>query len=143
MYKIPRQSYTPEFKQEAIRQIEAEGKSPAQVARDLGISEQTLSNWRKAHKAGKLASGSGKPVTPEQMELSRLRAENARHQDGARDPGKSHGALRQEVAVKYAWLDGMRTHYPLQSLCRVLWVSTSGFADWKAGWRTEKAKARL
>ena len=78
MFKIPRQSYTPEFKQEAIRQIEVEGKSPALVARELGIAEQTLGNWRKAHKAGKLATGSGKPVTPEQMELSCLRAENAR-----------------------------------------------------------------
>ena len=44
----------------------------------LGISEQTLSNWRKASKAGKLAAGTGKAITPEQMELSRLRAENAR-----------------------------------------------------------------
>ena len=42
----------------------------------LGIAEQTLSNWRKMAKAGKLAAG--KPVTPEQMELSRLKAENAR-----------------------------------------------------------------
>lgn len=76
MYKIPRKNYTVEFKQEAVRQVEVEGKSPAQVARDLGIAEQTLSNWRKAVKAGKLAVG--KPVTPEQMEMSRLKAENAR-----------------------------------------------------------------
>lgn len=34
--------------------------------------------------------------------------------------------------MKYAWLDQMRAHYPLQSLCRMLSVSTSGFADWKA-----------
>lgn len=76
MYKIPKQSYTVEFKQEAVRRVEAEGKSLAQVARDLGIAEQTLSNWRKAAKAGQLAAG--KPVTPEQMEVSRLKAENAR-----------------------------------------------------------------
>lgn len=76
MYKIPKQSYTVEFKQEAVRQVEVEGKSPAQVARELGIAEQTLGNWRKAYKAGKLAAG--KPVTQEQMELSRLKAENSR-----------------------------------------------------------------
>jgi transposase len=70
MYKIPEQHYTVEFKQEAVRQVEAEGKSPAQVARDLGIAEQTLSNWRKL--------AAGKPITPEQMEVSRLKAENAR-----------------------------------------------------------------
>lgn len=76
MYKIPKQSYTVEFKQEVVRQVEVEGKSPAQVSRDLGIAEQTLGNWRKAAKAGKLTVG--KPVSPEQMELSRLKAENAR-----------------------------------------------------------------
>ena len=76
MYKIPKQHYTAEFKQEAVRQVEQEGKSPAQVARELGIAEQTLSNWRKTAKAGKLATG--KAVTPEQMEMSRLKAENAR-----------------------------------------------------------------
>jgi len=78
MYRIPRQSYTTEFKQEAVRQVEIEGKSPAQVARDLGIAEQTLGNWRNAYKAGKLQPGTGKSVTPEQMELSKLKAENAR-----------------------------------------------------------------
>jgi transposase len=75
MYKIPKQHDAVEFKQEAVRQVEAEGKSPAQIARDLGIAEQTLSNWSKAAKAGKLAAG--KPVSPEQMEVSRLKAENA------------------------------------------------------------------
>jgi transposase len=75
MYKIPRQRYTVEFKREAVRLVET-GKSPAQVARDLGIAEQTLSNWRKAARSGKLASGSA--ATPHDMELSRLRAELAK-----------------------------------------------------------------
>lgn len=75
MYKIPRQSYTTEFKQEAIRQVES-GKSPAQVARDLGLPEQTLSNWRKAAKAGKLSAA--KAVRPQEMEITRLRAELAK-----------------------------------------------------------------
>ena len=45
------------------------------MAKQLGISEQTLGNWRKA---GKLGKGTGKPISAEQMELSRLRAENSR-----------------------------------------------------------------
>jgi transposase len=47
-------------------------------ARELGLVEQTLRNWMKASAAGKLNAPGAKPVTPEQMELSRLRAENAR-----------------------------------------------------------------
>lgn len=34
--------------------------------------------------------------------------------------------------MKYAVIDQMRKHYPLQSLCKRLSVSTSGFADWQA-----------
>lgn len=77
MWKIPKQSYTDEFKQAAVKLVEG-GQRPAEVARQLGISEQTLTNWRKAAKAGKLVKRGGKPITPEQMELSRLRAENQR-----------------------------------------------------------------
>lgn len=77
MWKIPKQSYTDEFKREAVKLVEA-GEKPAAVAKQLGISEPTLGNWRRAAKAGKLGKGSGKPITPEQMALSRLRAENMR-----------------------------------------------------------------
>jgi transposase len=56
---------------------EIRGDSGA-VARDLGLVEQTLRNWVKAAKAGKLHAPGAKMVTPEQMELSRVRAENAR-----------------------------------------------------------------
>lgn len=75
MWKIPKQSYMDEFKREAIKLVEA-GQRPAAVVKQLGITGQTLSNWRKAAKAGQLGKGSGKPITAEQMEPSRLRAEN-------------------------------------------------------------------
>ena len=42
------------------------------------VEDTPATNWRKAAKAGKLVKRSGKPITPEQMELSRLRAENQR-----------------------------------------------------------------
>ena len=44
----------------------------------MGLVEQTLRNWVKAFDVGTL-NGAGAPkVTPEAMELSRPRAENAR-----------------------------------------------------------------
>jgi transposase len=43
-----------------------------------GIGDQTLRNWVKAAAQGKLKGAGNKVVTPEQMELSRLRAENVR-----------------------------------------------------------------
>jgi len=77
MKKIPKQEYTAEFKELAVKRVKA-GQSAGAVAKDLGLIEQTLRNWVKAAAAGKLNSPGGKVVTPEQMELSRLRAENIR-----------------------------------------------------------------
>ena len=71
-----RARYTLEFKVEAVRMVR-NGQSQAAVAKILGISTQTLNSWLKADEAGKLA-GAGKQVSAEQMEIARLRAENAK-----------------------------------------------------------------
>ena len=73
MEKSRRARYTHESKLEALRMIGA-GQSIAAVAAILGLSSQTLHNWIKAQQAGRLA-GAGVRVSPEQMELARLRAE--------------------------------------------------------------------
>ena len=75
--KIPKRDYTTEFKELAVKRVKS-GQSAGVVAKDLGLIEQTLRNWVKAADAGKLNSAGSKVVTPEQMELSRLRAENIR-----------------------------------------------------------------
>ena len=75
--KIPKREYTGEFKALAVKRVK-DGQSAGVVAKELELVEQTLRNWVKASAAGKLTAPGSKPVTPEQMELSRLRAENAR-----------------------------------------------------------------
>ena len=77
MFKIPKQEYTAEFKELAVKRVTG-GQGIGAVAKDLGLVEQTLRNWIKAAKHGKLHAPGGKAVTPEQMEFSRVRAENAR-----------------------------------------------------------------
>ena len=77
MFKIPKQEYTAEFKELAVKRVKG-GQSIAVVAKSLGLVEQTLRNWVKAAKAGKLHPPGAKTITPEEMELSRMRAENAR-----------------------------------------------------------------
>jgi transposase len=72
-----RARYTLEFKQEAVGLVEG-GQSIAAAARTLGVVDQTLFNWVKAHRAGKLTGAGSKVVSTEQMEISRLRAELAR-----------------------------------------------------------------
>ena len=46
--------------------------------KSLGVVEQTLFNWVKAERSGKLKGADSKVVSAEQMEISRLRAELAR-----------------------------------------------------------------
>ena len=78
MMKATRARYTLEFKQEAVRLVES-GQSIAAASRTLGLVEQTLFNWVKAHREGTLkGADSRSKVTAEQMEISRLRAELAR-----------------------------------------------------------------
>ena len=74
MTKTSRARYTLEFKQEAVRLVEG-GQSIAAAARTLGVVDQTLFNWVKAHRQGKLTGADSEPVSAEQMEISRLRAE--------------------------------------------------------------------
>jgi transposase len=78
MTKSTRARYTLEFKQEAVGLVES-GQSIAAAARSLGVVEQTLFNWVKAKREGRLKGAhSSKAVSAEQMEISRLRAELAR-----------------------------------------------------------------
>src|SRR6218665_2018962 len=76
MTKTVRTRYTLEFK-EAVRLVHG-GQSIAAAARTLGVVEQTLFNWVKADRLGKLTGADSKAVSAEQMEISRLRAELAR-----------------------------------------------------------------
>lgn len=51
--KITKREYTAEFKELAVKRVK-EGQTAGAVAKDLGLVEQTLRNWVKAAKAGKL-----------------------------------------------------------------------------------------
>ncbi|WP_430361773.1 IS3 family transposase [Trinickia sp. NRRL B-1857] len=126
MNKTTRARYTLEFKLEAVRLVKA-GQSVAAVAATLDLPAQSISNWLKAEQEGKLGGAGTKPVSPEQMELSRLRAEVARLKMERDIFKKSVRVLREGVDVKYAFIERNRHHWPISVLCEVLDVSPSGF----------------
>ena len=66
-----------EFKMEAVRLVKG-GQAAPVTAKILGVPSQTLGNWVRLSNQGQLKGAGDKPVSPEQMELARLRAENAR-----------------------------------------------------------------
>ena len=73
----PRGRYTLEFKMEAVRLVKG-GQASAVTAKVLGMPKQTLENWVRLSEKGQLKGAGDKPVSVEQMELARLRAELAR-----------------------------------------------------------------
>ena len=58
MFKVPRQEYNVQFKELAVRRVKS-GQGVGAVAKELGLVEQTLRNWVKAAKAGKLNAPAG------------------------------------------------------------------------------------
>ena len=72
-----RAKYTLEFKLEAVRLVKA-GQEASVTARVLGVPKQSLGNWVRLADKGELQGAGDRPVSAEQMELARLRAELAR-----------------------------------------------------------------
>ncbi len=72
-----RGKYTLEFKLEAVRLVKG-GQAVPVTAKILGVPTQTLGNWVRLSSKGQLKGAGDKPVSPEQMELARLRAELSR-----------------------------------------------------------------
>ena len=69
-------TYTKEFKIEAVRLAETSGKPITELARELGVSDSTIHNWRKefAQHGTDAFPGSGHQ-TPIEEENRRLRRE--------------------------------------------------------------------
>ena len=72
-----RGKYTLEFKMEAVRLVKG-GQAIPVTAKILDVPVQTLGNWVRLSGKGELKGAGDKPVSAEQMELARLRAENSR-----------------------------------------------------------------
>ena len=75
MKKVQR-TYTAEFKREAVRLAQTSGKPIAHVARELGISDTSIHEWRKqlAGHGDEAFPGSGHQTAQEE-ELRRLKRE--------------------------------------------------------------------
>ena len=75
--EIPRQYYTEEFKQEAVKLIRESGLKLSETANRLNIPSQTLKNWLYRDKIPVSTVTPRKPMTDLEAEVSRLRKELA------------------------------------------------------------------
>src|SRR3954469_16617647 len=71
-----RAPYPPEFRREAVRQVRDGGRPMREVARELGISSESLRSWLQQERGddGEIEGW----TSDERAELARLRRENAR-----------------------------------------------------------------
>ena len=71
-----RPAYPDEFRREAVQMLRA-GRTPRELAESLGVSQQTLRNWRRQDQVDRRERGDGL-TSDEREELRRLRRENVR-----------------------------------------------------------------
>jgi transposase len=68
--------YSSEFKGDAVALVQSSGRTVTEVARDLGVSAESLRGWVKQAKIDQGEGAPGAPSTVEKEELRRLRREN-------------------------------------------------------------------
>ena len=71
-----RPAYPEQFRREAIELLR-QGRAPAELAASLGVSAQTLRNWRRQDQLDRHERDDG-VTTDERAKLARLRRENQR-----------------------------------------------------------------
>lgn len=79
------QSYTEEFRREAVKRADKPGVTQAQVAKDLGVSAQQIANWKRQFtrlSEKQFNSVDGVDYSKkESEEIRKLRRENKRLQE--------------------------------------------------------------
>lgn len=76
MPKTTRRQFTDAFKFEAVRLTRESGRPVAQVARELGLSDNVLYRWRSEPQQVESQGRTRQAVRVEPDELARLRREN-------------------------------------------------------------------
>lgn len=97
-----RRQFTDEFKAGAVRLVLDEGKTIADVARDLDLTASALAGWVKQARANRDGGKSGL-TTEERAELAALRKENRQlrvERDILKKPRPSSRRRRREVRVR-------------------------------------------
>lgn len=125
MQKVQK-TYTKELKRKVLRLAQTSGKPIAEVARELGISDTSIHQWRKelAEHGPESFPGSGHQTALEE-ENRRFKRELERMQHEP-DILKKPAHLLARSAVRYWVVEDYRKYYPVSVLSDPRDVSLSG-----------------
>lgn len=130
---VQRRRYDPYFKRNVGQLTEERGRSVKDVADNLGISKDLLYKWRRELRAKeKLAfPGNGREALTEQEKKIRDLEKSLRTLRWKEISKKSCGHLQQSTEMKYKFIGGNRSTFPVTKMCQDLGVTLSGFYRWE------------
>ncbi|MEV9293918.1 MULTISPECIES: IS3 family transposase [Enterobacteriaceae] len=121
--------FTPEFKEEAVRQITERGYSIAEVSERLGVSAHSLYKWLRAVKPDNNGQ-QAQDLLDARTEILRLKAQLKRTEEERDILKKGSAVLCKGARLKYRFINDHREIWSIVTMCRVLKVSRAGFYVW-------------
>ncbi|UHO33193.1 IS3 family transposase [Citrobacter rodentium NBRC 105723 = DSM 16636] len=121
--------FTPEFKEEAVRQITERGYSVAEVSDRLGVSAHSLYKWLRAIKPDN-SEQHARDLLEAKSEILKLRAQLKRTEEERDILKKGRAVLCKGARLKYRFINEHRTVWGMMTMCRVLNVARAGFYAW-------------
>ncbi|WP_323099007.1 IS3 family transposase [Klebsiella quasipneumoniae] len=121
--------FTPEFKEEAVRQITERGYSVAEVSDRLGVSAHSLYKWLRAIKPDNNEQHA-RDLLEAKSEILKLRAQLKRTEEERDILKKGRAVLCKGARLKYRFINEHRTVWGVMTMCRVLNVARDGFYAW-------------
>ncbi|WP_157115674.1 IS3 family transposase [Ketogulonicigenium robustum] len=117
-------TFSDDFKRDAVAQITERGYPAREVSERLGVSTHSLYAWKR--KFAKTASGE----TEKDAEIRRLKRELARVSEERDILKKANRVFRQGCKVRYAFVAEHRGQFSVRAMCRCLSIQQSGFYAW-------------
>ncbi|HEC6737681.1 TPA: IS3 family transposase [Salmonella enterica subsp. enterica serovar Thompson] len=121
--------FTPEFKEEAVRQITERGYSITEVSDRLGVSTHSLYKWLRAIKPDN-SEQHARDLLEAKSEILKLRAQLKRIEEERDILKKGRAVLCKGARLKYCFINEHRTVWGVMTICRVLNVARAGFYAW-------------
>ncbi|EPK5525395.1 IS3 family transposase [Klebsiella pneumoniae] len=121
--------FTPEFKEEAVRQITERGYSISEVSERLGVSAHSLYKWLRAVKPDNNGQ-QAQDLLDARTEILRLKAQLKRTEEERDILKKGSAVLCKGARLKYRFINDHREIWSIVTMCRVLKVARAGFYVW-------------